>query len=88
MAIRPYIQSLVSDASLGAPDAVDTVAAQHSNRISASRCSCCQAEFPLVPLRNAVRKFIFLAGFDFTRVLQDQGIRTVFVKRSTPFDSL
>jgi hypothetical protein len=88
MAIRPYIQSLVSDTSLGAPDAVDAVAAQHSNRISASWCRRCQAELSLVPLRNAVCKGIAIASFDFARALQKHGVGAVFVERRASFDSL
>jgi hypothetical protein len=88
MAIDAHSQSLKSDTSFGTPHAVDTVTAQHSNRIPALRRRCCQAEFSLVPLRNAIRKAIAVAGFDFASILQYHSVGAVFVERRAPFDSL
>lgn len=81
-------QALISHASLGAPDAVDAVTAQHSDWVSTFRCSCGETKLSFVALRDSVCKTILRNGIDFAKVFQDYGICTLFVKRGTTFNGL
>ena len=83
-----HLQALISNSSLGTPDAVDAVTAQHSDWIPASRGSCREAKLASIPLWAAISECVSVAGFQFASILQDQSICAMFVERSTPFDGL
>lgn len=85
---KHHLQALISHSSLGTPDAIDAVAAQHSDWIPASRSSCCKAKLASIPLRAAIGEYVSVTGFHFTSILQDQSICAMFVERSTPLHGL
>jgi hypothetical protein len=64
------IQAFISYTGLRAPNAVDTVAAKYSYRITAFGSGRGQTKFAFVGLWYAIGEALFRCGFDLTCILE------------------